>query len=71
MLIHGQVINTIIFILFCVFKISYDFKKLGWSIECFSDWYLYLKLALPGSLMIALEWFAWEFGNLEKFIFYL
>jgi hypothetical protein len=46
-------------------------KKLGWSIECFSDWYLYLKLALPGSLMIALEWFAWEFGNLKKFIFYL
>ena len=36
----------------------------GWSFESLQEWWLYIKLALPGMLMVTLEWAAFEVVNL-------
>ena len=35
----------------------------GWSFQSLEEWGLYLKLAVPGFLMIALEWWGLEILN--------
>ena len=35
----------------------------GWSFECLDEWGLFLKLAVPGLLMRALEWWSFEIVN--------
>jgi MATE family multidrug resistance protein len=32
----------------------------GWSFESLEEWWLYIKLAVPGLLMIVLEWSGFE-----------
>ena len=35
----------------------------GWSVECLEEWLLFIKLALPGMLMVALTWCGFEAVN--------
>ena len=35
----------------------------GWSFESLEEWWLYIKLAVPGLLMVVLEWSAFEVLN--------
>ncbi len=32
----------------------------GWSFESLEEWGLYMKLAIPGVLVVALEWWGYE-----------
>ena len=32
----------------------------GWSLASLSEWWLFLKLALPGMIMLCLEWWSAE-----------
>ncbi|XP_040486052.1 multidrug and toxin extrusion protein 1 [Ursus maritimus] len=36
----------------------------GWSRECLEDWTSFFNLAIPGMLMLCMEWWAYEIGNL-------
>ena len=36
----------------------------GWSWEALEDWWPFVKLAIPGVLMIGLEWWSYEIGGL-------
>ena len=35
----------------------------GWSWSCLREWWPFLRLGLPGMLMICLEWWAFEIGT--------
>ncbi|CAH1776860.1 unnamed protein product [Owenia fusiformis] len=35
----------------------------GWTKECLDDWGFFMKLALPGMLMVCLEWWCFEIGT--------
>ena len=35
----------------------------GWSWEAFTGWGAYLKVALPGALMVVVEWCSWEIST--------
>ena len=35
----------------------------GWSFQSLDEWWLYMKLAIPGLLMLVLEWSAFEILN--------
>ncbi|XP_062966974.1 multidrug and toxin extrusion protein 1 isoform X2 [Cynocephalus volans] len=35
----------------------------GWSLECLQDWASFLHLAIPGMLMLCIEWWAYEIGS--------
>ena len=37
--------------------------------ECFNDWRIYLRLALPGFFMMVLEWAVWEIGIIVSYLF--
>lgn len=54
----------VLLVLYIIVKKIYTETWSGWSLESLIDWTMYLKLAIPGFIMIALEWCAWEFGNL-------
>ena len=34
----------------------------GWSWECLVDWWTFIKLAIPGLLMVGFEWWSYEVG---------
>uniref|UniRef100_F6RWU8 Multidrug and toxin extrusion protein n=1 Tax=Xenopus tropicalis TaxID=8364 RepID=F6RWU8_XENTR len=36
----------------------------GWSIECLQDWSSFISLAIPSMLMVCIEWWTYEIGNL-------
>ncbi|XP_027482236.1 multidrug and toxin extrusion protein 1-like isoform X1 [Zalophus californianus] len=36
----------------------------GWTSECLQDWASFLSLAIPGMLMLCVEWWAYEIGSL-------
>ena len=36
----------------------------GWSWECMMDWWPFIKLAIPGLLMVGFEWWSYEIGGL-------
>ncbi|XP_021550189.1 multidrug and toxin extrusion protein 1 [Neomonachus schauinslandi] len=36
----------------------------GWSQECLQDWASFFNLAIPGMLMLCMEWWAYEIGSL-------
>eukprot|EP00731_Ephydatia_muelleri_P014795 Em0008g515a len=36
----------------------------GWTWEALEDWWPFIKLAIPGVLMIGLEWWSYEIGGL-------
>nr|XP_025719701.1 multidrug and toxin extrusion protein 1-like [Callorhinus ursinus] len=36
----------------------------GWTSECLQDWASFLSLAIPGMLMLCVEWWAYEVGSL-------
>ncbi|VCW77493.1 unnamed protein product [Gulo gulo] len=36
----------------------------GWSRECLEDWASFFSLAIPGMLMLCMEWWAYEIGSL-------
>uniref|UniRef100_G1LC60 Multidrug and toxin extrusion protein n=1 Tax=Ailuropoda melanoleuca TaxID=9646 RepID=G1LC60_AILME len=36
----------------------------GWSRACLEDWTSFFNLAIPGMLMLCMEWWAYEIGNL-------
>ena len=36
----------------------------GWTWEALEDWWPFVKLAIPGVLMIGLEWWSYEIGGL-------
>uniref|UniRef100_A0A3Q2DB67 Solute carrier family 47 member 3 n=1 Tax=Cyprinodon variegatus TaxID=28743 RepID=A0A3Q2DB67_CYPVA len=35
----------------------------GWSIECLNDWKSYIHLAIPGMVMMCVEWWTYEIGG--------
>ena len=35
----------------------------GWSTECLYDWRIYLKLAIPGFMLILIEWSSFEIAT--------
>ena len=35
----------------------------GWTWEAMEDWWPFIKLAIPGLLMIGLEWWSYEIGG--------
>jgi len=35
----------------------------GWTWACLMEWWPFLRLGLPGMLMICLEWWAFEIGT--------
>ncbi|KAG8451760.1 hypothetical protein GDO86_003815 [Hymenochirus boettgeri] len=35
----------------------------GWSMDCLQDWSSFLSLAIPGMLMVCVEWWTYEIGN--------
>lgn len=37
-------------------------KIKGWSFKCFEDWMPYVKLGIPGFLMVIMEWLCFECG---------
>lgn len=53
---------TVITVSFIYFKKVYLTTWSGWSLKSLEDWSLYLKLAIPGMLMIFLEWSGFEIG---------
>ena len=34
----------------------------GWSLECLQDWGKFIRLCLPGMLMLCMEWWGFEIG---------
>lgn len=52
-------ILTLIYIL--VSKVYKDTWE-GWSTECLQDWAKFLKLCIPGMLMLCMEWWGFEIG---------
>ena len=47
----------------------------GWSLECFLEWRIYLRLAIPGLFAVFIEWSNFEIGTLasggyKSFFFY-
>ncbi|XP_013407412.1 multidrug and toxin extrusion protein 1 [Lingula anatina] len=36
----------------------------GWTWECFEDWGTFIKLGVPGLLMICIEWWSFEIGTI-------
>jgi len=54
-----------------IFLVLYiKFRKLhrqtwgGWSFESLTEWWQFLRLGIPGFLMIAFEWWTFEIGAL-------
>lgn len=35
----------------------------GWSRECLQDWGSYIHLAVPGMVMLCVEWWTYEIGG--------
>ncbi|XP_040192722.1 multidrug and toxin extrusion protein 2-like [Rana temporaria] len=35
----------------------------GWSKDCFQEWDIYLRLAIPSMLMLCIEWWSFEIGG--------
>ena len=35
----------------------------GWSRECLTEWGPYMSLAIPGMLMLCVEWWTYEIGS--------
>ena len=35
----------------------------GWSFQSLEEWWLFIKLAVPGTLMLTLEWWSYEIIN--------
>ncbi|KAF7218676.1 multidrug and toxin extrusion protein 1 [Nothobranchius furzeri] len=35
----------------------------GWSIECLQDWGSFIRLAIPGMVMMCVEWWTFEIGS--------
>ncbi|XP_078010877.1 multidrug and toxin extrusion protein 2 [Phascolarctos cinereus] len=60
----SQYIQTIILFLYIVVKKLYVETWGGWSLQCLQDWQGFLSLAIPGMLMICIEWWAYEIGSL-------
>jgi len=65
--VGASVARTSTNILLCVLGIIYtafvfDHKETwgGWSLEAFSRWGEFLKIGIPGMLMLCLEWWAFE-----------
>ena len=35
----------------------------GWSRECFAEWGVYVRVAIPSMVMICLDWWTFEVGG--------
>ena len=35
----------------------------GWSRECLTEWGAFMSLAIPGMLMLCVEWWTYEIGS--------
>uniref|UniRef100_A0A3B5LR01 Solute carrier family 47 member 3 n=1 Tax=Xiphophorus couchianus TaxID=32473 RepID=A0A3B5LR01_9TELE len=42
---------------------SFLLSYLGWSKECLVDWKSYIQLAVPGMVMMCVEWWTYEIGG--------
>ncbi|XP_027717470.1 multidrug and toxin extrusion protein 2 isoform X2 [Vombatus ursinus] len=60
----SQYIQAIILFLYIVVKKLYLETWGGWSLQCLQGWEAFLSLAIPGMLMICIEWWAYEIGSL-------
>ena len=38
------------------------FVFVGWSTQCLMDWGRFARIAIPGMLMVCLEWWGFEIG---------
>jgi len=61
--------QSVSYVLMCLLTLSYIvvFKKYretwdGWSSQCLQDWGQFGRLAVPGMLMVCLEWWGFEIG---------
>ncbi|XP_072796214.1 multidrug and toxin extrusion protein 2-like [Vicugna pacos] len=40
-----------------------DFSYDGWTMDCFQEWGLYIRLAVPSMFMLCIEWWTFEIGT--------
>ena len=38
----------------------------GWSRECFHEWGVYIRVALPSMVMICLDWWTFEVRGVQR-----
>ncbi|XP_068945711.1 multidrug and toxin extrusion protein 2 [Petaurus breviceps papuanus] len=60
----AQYIQVVILFLYVVVRKLYLETWGGWSLQCLEEWETFLSLAIPGMLMICVEWWAYEIGSL-------
>ncbi|XP_072496101.1 multidrug and toxin extrusion protein 2 [Notamacropus eugenii] len=60
----SQYCQAIILFLYIVVRKLYLETWGGWSLQCLQEWEAFLSLAIPGMLMICIEWWAYEIGSL-------
>uniref|UniRef100_G3VW09 Multidrug and toxin extrusion protein n=1 Tax=Sarcophilus harrisii TaxID=9305 RepID=G3VW09_SARHA len=60
----SQFIQAIALFLYVVVRKLYLETWGGWSLQCLQEWEAFLSLAIPGMLMICIEWWAYEIGSL-------
>ncbi|XP_044539713.1 multidrug and toxin extrusion protein 2-like, partial [Gracilinanus agilis] len=59
----SQFIQAIVLFLYIMVRKLYRETWEGWSLQCLQDWEAFLSLAIPGMLMICIEWWAYEIGS--------
>ncbi|XP_001372766.3 LOW QUALITY PROTEIN: multidrug and toxin extrusion protein 2 [Monodelphis domestica] len=59
----SQFIQPIVLFLYIMARKLYRETWEGWSLQCLQDWQAFLSLAIPGMLMICIEWWAYEIGS--------
>ncbi|XP_043818835.1 multidrug and toxin extrusion protein 2 [Dromiciops gliroides] len=60
----SQYMQAVVLLLYIVMRKLYLETWGGWSLQCLQGWDTYLSLAIPGMLMICIEWWAYEIGSL-------
>ncbi|XP_036622505.1 multidrug and toxin extrusion protein 2-like isoform X2 [Trichosurus vulpecula] len=60
----SQYMQSIILFLYIVVRKLHLETWAGWSLQCLQEWETFLSLAIPGMLMICIEWWAYEIGSL-------
>ena len=62
-LVMSTCLPTILVIIYIRIRNLHRMTWGGWSIESLNEWSQFLKLALPGMIMLCLEWWSAEISN--------
>lgn len=63
-MVLAMYISVIFLVLYIKWRGLHKLTWGGWSLESLRNWGLFMKLALPGFLMIAFEWWTFEISVL-------